>query len=34
VHGDEEQTWALFDLLYQHGINAYMPHKEEIVDLV
>lgn len=33
VHGDEEQTWALFDLLYQQGINAYMPHKEETVEL-
>lgn len=33
VHGDEEQTWALFDMLYQQGVNAYMPHKEEIVEL-
>jgi metallo-beta-lactamase family protein len=33
VHGDEEQTWALFDTLYQQGINAYMPHKEETVEL-
>jgi metallo-beta-lactamase family protein len=34
VHGDEEQTWALFDMLYNQGINAYMPHKEETVELV
>jgi metallo-beta-lactamase family protein len=33
VHGDEEQTWALFDTLYQQGVNAYMPHKEETVEL-
>jgi metallo-beta-lactamase family protein len=33
VHGDEEQTWALFDMLYQQGVNAYMPHKEETVEL-
>ena len=33
VHGDEEQTWALFDMLYQQEINAYMPHKEETVEL-
>jgi metallo-beta-lactamase family protein len=34
VHGDEEQTWALFDQLYNQGFNAYMPHKEEQVELV
>ncbi|MCU0650703.1 MAG: MBL fold metallo-hydrolase, partial [Candidatus Omnitrophica bacterium] len=33
VHGDEEQTWALFDALYKQGVNAYMPHKEETVEL-
>ncbi|MFA6383938.1 MAG: MBL fold metallo-hydrolase [Candidatus Omnitrophota bacterium] len=33
VHGDEEQTWALFDTLYRQGVNVYMPHKEETVEL-
>jgi metallo-beta-lactamase family protein len=34
VHGDEEQTWALFDNLYQQGFNAYMPHRDETVELL
>lgn len=33
VHGDEEQTWALFDRLFNLGFNVYMPHREEEVEL-
>ncbi|PIP19610.1 MAG: MBL fold metallo-hydrolase [Candidatus Omnitrophica bacterium CG08_land_8_20_14_0_20_41_16] len=31
VHGEEEQTKALFDLLIQQGLNAYIPSKGEEV---
>jgi metallo-beta-lactamase family protein len=31
VHGEEEQTQALFDTLIQKGINAYIPLKNEEV---
>lgn len=31
VHGEEEQTKALFDALAQKGINAYIPEKNEEV---
>jgi metallo-beta-lactamase family protein len=31
VHGDEEQSQALFDTLAQIGLNAYLPVKDEEV---
>jgi metallo-beta-lactamase family protein len=33
VHGDEEQTQALFDALSGKGLNAYIPSKNEEVNL-
>lgn len=33
VHGDLEQTQALFDTLTQAGVKAYMPVKDEEVEL-
>jgi metallo-beta-lactamase family protein len=34
VHGDVEQTQALFDFLKQKGINnAYMPYQNEEIEL-
>jgi metallo-beta-lactamase family protein len=33
VHGDEEQSRSLYDLLSQSDINAYMPVKDEEVTL-
>jgi metallo-beta-lactamase family protein len=33
VHGDEEQTQALYDALTQKGLNAYIPFKDEEVNL-
>lgn len=33
VHGDEEQSQALFDALTQKGLNAYIPSKDEEVEL-
>jgi metallo-beta-lactamase family protein len=33
VHGDEEQTWAIFNRLLNAGFNVYMPHREEEVEL-
>jgi metallo-beta-lactamase family protein len=34
VHGDEEQTQALFDALTQRGLNAYMPSRNEEIELL
>ncbi|HOW42115.1 MAG TPA: MBL fold metallo-hydrolase [Candidatus Omnitrophota bacterium] len=34
VHGDEEQTWILFNRLFNLGFNVYMPHRDEEVELV
>jgi metallo-beta-lactamase family protein len=31
VHGEEEQSQALFDTLTQKGLNAYIPSKDEEV---
>jgi len=33
VHGDEEQSQALFDALTQKGLNVYIPFKDEEVNL-
>jgi metallo-beta-lactamase family protein len=33
VHGDEEQTQALFDALAAKGLNAYIPSKNEEIEL-
>jgi metallo-beta-lactamase family protein len=33
VHGDEDQSRALLQVLAQRGINAYLPVKDEEVQL-
>jgi len=33
VHGDEEQSQALFDALTAKGLNAYIPSKDEEIEL-